>query len=374
MSEYRFWSSRLRTGEILADSLPLRVSSFSRALGGVGELSASLDLRATAARNTDYMSALEPRRTVLWVSQDGFPVWAGVVWDWPHTSVLDWTLPVRALTLESLLDRREVRADLTFTAADVFDVARGLVAAATTGAGREVAGLNVDGGLSGVARTVTLLGTDAKKVLQALRDVAADGDFEWTLEPGTDGDTAGLYLRLGCPRLGQPDAGDAGTVLRFPGNVVDYSWPRTGSAGVNSLAVTATSPAADGTQVTWRSTAVDSEDVGYGYPVVEETVQYSGAVVGGQAQVDTYAASLLAERRLTATVPSVKVAGPNAPLLRELVLGSYVWLLASSPLHPADPTTGAPGLQRPVRVVGWTATPPADGQEESVELVLGEAE
>ncbi len=140
---------------------------------------------------------------------------------------------------------------------------------------------------------------------------------------------------------------------------------------MSSLAATASAPAADGTQVVWRSVAADTEDITLGFPVLET---YAGTLVDGQTQLDTYAATLLGERRHTAAAPSVKVGGASAPLLRELALGSYAWLTVSSPLHPADPATGAPGLARLVRIVGWTATPPADAQEESIDLHLGEVE
>ncbi len=369
---YRYWTSDLRTGQILADWLPLRVSSFARTLGAAADLTATLDLRPSPVQNAANLAALEPRRTVLWVSQDGFPVWGGIVWDWPHTSALDCTLPIRASTLESLFDHREIRADLAFTDADAFDIARTLVAGATAGTGREVAGLLLPEGTAGRTRTVTYLGTDAKKALKALQDLAADADIEFTFDPTAAGDGAAVVLRLGAPQLGT--MADVGLVLGLPGNVVDYAWPRTGSASVNSLAATASAAAADGTQAVWRSVATDAEDVALGFPVLEDTVTYSGALVGGQAQLDTYAATLLAERRHTAAAPSVKVGGANAPLLRELALGSYAWLTVSSPLHPADPATGAPGLARLVRIVGWTATPPADGQEESIDLHLGEVE
>ncbi len=206
---YRYWTSDLRTGQILADWLPLRVSSFARTLGAAADLTGTLDLRLSQAQNAANLAALEPRRTVLWVSQDGVPVWGGIVWDWPHSSALDYTLPIRASTLESLFDHREIRADLAFIDADAFDIARALVTNATAGTGREVAGLLLPESTAGVTRTITYLGTDAKRALKTLQNLAADADVEFTIDPAVAGDGAAFALRLGSarpPRSAWPSA------------------------------------------------------------------------------------------------------------------------------------------------------------------------
>src|SRR5690348_3942516 len=100
MSTYRYFATDLLTGTLRADTLPLHVSSFSRNLGGVGQpgtLSAYLDLGALGTKaQAAYLAALEPRKTLLWVLQDGFPIWAGIVWDWPHTSAVANQLPINA--------------------------------------------------------------------------------------------------------------------------------------------------------------------------------------------------------------------------------------------------------------------------------------
>jgi hypothetical protein len=79
------------------------VQSFSRNLGGVGQpgqLTATLDLGALP-KQSNLLAALEPRRTLLWALQDGWPVWAGVLWDWPHSSAKSNQLPIIADELGS---------------------------------------------------------------------------------------------------------------------------------------------------------------------------------------------------------------------------------------------------------------------------------
>lgn len=376
MSEYRYWATHLVTGQVLADWLPLDVDSFSRALGDVGELTATLDLGQDSARDADLLGVLEPRRTVLWVAQDAYPVWAGIVWDLPHSSILSYQLPIRARTVESLLARREVRDDLVFTGADVFDAARSLVLAGTSGKGASgvVAGLELPAGPAGSTVSVTYLGSESQDVLAALQALAGSADFEFTIEPGYDGSLGGvLRLLLGRPRLGLA-ADAAGPSLTFPGNVLDYAWPRTGGASANSVRATATSTSAAGTQESWVSGAaygLDVDDLAAGNPLLEDTIAFPGGIVTTQAQVDTYAGTVLAQRAGSATVPTVKLGGGALPPLRELVLGGSYWFSATSPLHPS-PGGGTPGLAALVRVVGWTAVPPGEGREESVTLVLGD--
>lgn len=381
MPEYRYWATHVVTGAVLADWIPLGVASFSRTLGEAGELSATLDLHQDPARNAGMLAALEPRRTMLWVAQDRVPVWGGVVWDWPHSSVLSGQLPVRARTVESLLARREIRGDLVFAGADVFDVARSLVTAGTAAKGdsSRIAGLELPTDLAGATTSVTYPGAESQDVLAALQALAAAENFEFTFDVGLGGAAGAdpaVYLRLGRPRLGQGLDPANSPVIQFPGNVLDYAYPRTGSASANDVRATATSGAGSGTQEGWASGAgrgVDLADLALGFPLLEDTVQVSAGTVTFQEQVDTYADTVVAQRTGAATVPTVTLGGGAVPPLWELSLGSHYWFVATSPLHPS-PGGGAPGLATLVRIVGWSAQPPGDGREESVTLVLGEAE
>ena len=68
-----------------------------------------------------------PRKSVLWVLQNGAVVWNGIIANWQHTTVLDGTLPLSCSTMESFLAKRVINTTLTYTNADIFDIARGLV-------------------------------------------------------------------------------------------------------------------------------------------------------------------------------------------------------------------------------------------------------
>ncbi|WP_018502976.1 hypothetical protein [Parafrankia discariae] len=377
MAEYRYWATHVRTGAVLADWLPLDCNSFSRRLCASGDLTATLDLRASATQNRAYLDALEPRRTMLWVGQDGAPIWAGIVWDWPHSSILDYSLPIRASSIESLFGKREIRADLQFTSIDLFDIARGLVTRGTTGTGKNIAGLVLPQTMSGATRSTTYVGAENRKILDVLQGLASSENFEFTFEPGfSDEHMSALFLRLGRPQLGL-SAETTPIVLQFPGNVVDYSFPRVGSDSVNSFRATATSSSTDGMQMSWVSDSArgrDFVDIAAGFPVLEDSGQFPGGIVQYQSQVDTFADTMQRRRARTVTVPTVTVPGPVYPRVQDIPLGSWAWLVASSPLHPEDPETGQPGLATRVRIIGWTVTPPGEGREETTKLHLGEVE
>jgi hypothetical protein len=373
------------TGEILADAIPLTVQSLTRQVNAAGTLTGSLALTDTTAATQPYVEALEATRCVLWALQDGFPVWSGIVWDWPHQSVTPpAVLPLQAQTLESLFARRVVTDTLSYPGIDVFKVFSDLLSygmsknspyitaasppanrlpAAATDAMR-VAGLAVPDITAGVPWTGTVPYSDYRKVADVWNDLISAGGFEFTFEPGLDGD--GNYataVRLGLPALGRP-ADQSGLAFFFPGNVLDYAYPRTGSQGANALWATAPP---NGSAASWQSLYPHGFDLGQlaaGYPLLEDTVSWASSAVTAQPMIDAYADSQMGLRTQQMTTPTLVVGGGGTPGLQEVVLGDWAWLTATSPLHPARGTL--PGLQAQVRVTGWSYVPPAAGQPEAL--------
>ncbi len=230
MSTYHSWVTNLLTGAVIADVVPLQIQSMSRQINGVGQLTGVLNLAANSdVQNTTYLEALEPRRSVLWVAQDGYPVWCGIIWDWTHQSISDRTLPISASTFESLFQHRHIDQILNFTG-DVFDTVRALVefAVAKTPNG-QVAGLTWTNAESGVTMPFSFQAADLKKVADAINDVATTANFEYTILPSLDSNGNGrFYLQLGYPYIGAPIS-QTGIALVYPGNALDYGFPRTGS-------------------------------------------------------------------------------------------------------------------------------------------------
>lgn len=376
MTQYRYVTTDLVTGRLLADTLPLHVQSFARQIGQEGALSGYMDLTAS---NAKLLPALETRRTLLWVLEDGYPVWVGVLWDEPTGSILPKQYQIQAKTIESLFSHRRIRDNLSYTGADYCDVWRALLRYATDpvlkGPQAVLAGLAAQGTQIGSLITTSYAAGDLKDVATALGDLETAGGFESTFEPVLDGSgQLAITARLAA-RLGQPYQ-NTGLRLQYPGSLVDYGWPRMGSQSANF--VIATAPTSGTGAGTWTSGygaghGVDEADLAAGYPLLEGAVQYNGAAIMSQAQIDAYADGYLGITGHSPCVPPIVIdtSSPSAPAIKALGLGDQAALAATSERHPAR-ADGSPGLQALVRIIGWQVTPPDQGQDGKITLTVGD--
>jgi Putative Ig domain len=397
MADYRYISTDLISGRLLSDSLPLDVQSFSMQLNGGGTLTGQLNLDQIPQVNAPFVAALATRRAVLWALADGYPVWAGVCWDWPDMSRQSGTLPVSAQTIDTVWSHRLITDTIEYPQVDLFTAFIDLVnygqtknssyissvsPAATRQAGYlsmvaangKVAGLVLPTGaaaLAGVPWTASYTWSDLTQVSSAWQDMAASGNLVYSFVPGltADGQLA-IFLQLAYDEPGVP-LPSSGIVLSYPGNVLDYGYQVTGSQSSNY--VWATAPP-NGSALQWQSQwphGADTADLAAGYPLMETTVSWEGSFVTGQAQVDAFAdghVKLLTQGMAT---PVINVGGGTYFGLQGLALGDSVWFAATSPLHP--PTVDAdgwqrPGLQQELRITGWTLYPPGPQQSEYLQL------
>src|ERR1017187_366385 len=238
MSVYRYATTELTTGVTKGDWLPMVPMNFARNINATGTFTGALNLIAgnTPAQRANNILAVEPERSVLWCYQDSVPVWCGIIWDWPHMSILDNTLPLTCSTMESLFQKRLITDDLTFTNADIFDVFRGLAAyALSKNPSAGVAGFTMGTNESGIITTISYTGSDMKAVYDAWTDLVAAYAFEYSIRPALD--SAGnpvMVLDLGMPQLGLPLA-TANLAFSLPGNLLDYRFSRTGSTSANTV-------------------------------------------------------------------------------------------------------------------------------------------
>lgn len=387
---FTYLATDLITGAVLADSIPLTVQSFSMQINGSGTLTGSLALNEDFSLNAPYLNALECRKAVLWVLEGNYPVWAGVVWDWPHMSLQDGTLPISAQTLDSVFSHRLITETIEYAQVDLFQAFIDLVNYGTTknspyvspvspisgpaspavAAAAKVARLVLpsgDAAISGVPWTASYTYSDLTQVSSAWSDMAQAGSFEYVFQPGLDasGELA-VFVRLGYDQLGR-GVGESGYSLAYPGNVIDYGYQRTGSQSSN--VIWATAPP-NGAQLQWESAyphGYDLTDLADGYPLMEGTVSWQGSTVTEQSQVDGFADGQAALVTQAMTIPVVNIGGSGKPDLKDIVLGDSAWFSATSPLHPAG-ANGEPGLQVQVRVSGWTWYPPGPQQSEYGQL------
>lgn len=374
MSTYRYFATDVVTGALRASDIPLRVTSFGRNLGGVGQpgqLMGYLDL-ARNSNQASLLAALEPRRTLLWVQQDDFPVWAGPVWDWNHQSAASNQLPIIANEIGSLFARRQIRDNLTggiWTGADQFDVLRNLVLYGTStsvkGSNAAVAQLVMTTNESGVTVTESFQATNLTKVSDALDQISLKYNLEYAWDPGLSSTGAPIItMRVGTSAtMGRPYS-STNLQLVFPANCVDYMWPRTGSQGRNSMLAIA----AGSGGVAWASNASthgrDTADLAAGYPLTEDSVSYTGSVITAQGQIDAFADNRQLLVAKSPTIGRFSVAGGQTPMVRQVQLGDHAMAIATSSYHPAGPG-GAPGLMQDGRIISWTVYPPDAQMQQS---------
>lgn len=373
-SQYRYLTTRVLDGVLMGDWLPFEPQSFSMVINGGGTFTGSLDLiPLSPQQNAQNLAAITPRKAVLWVLQDGVPIWNGILWDWTPTTVLPPPqMPVGASTMEFLLGKRIIDTDLVFTSADVFDMARGIIqfAFSKTPNG-QVAGITYTSAESGITDSLTFDGSQNQDCLSALGVLVSTYNIEFNFRPYMDqSGNLRTNVDLGYPALGQPYPA-SGLAYSFPGCLLDYEFTATGSTGANKLIGSAQSTDASGDGTALTGSAIDLTDIANGYPLTESAVSPTGVNFTTDAQVDAYCAGLLPSTTATQLAPLLVLGNGQQPALKITQLGSYASVALTSAQHPAGPN-GEPGFTGVGRVVSWSCYPPTSQQAEYAEIQLGD--
>jgi len=371
-STYRYLTSNVLSGALMGDWLPIGPQSFTRAINTTGTFSGSLNLiPGSPQQNSANLAAITPRKAVLWVLQDGVPIWNGILWDWVPTTVLQQQLPIQASTMESLLGKRIIDTDLVFTSADIFDMARGIIRFAfSKSPNGQVAGITYSAALSGITGTLTFDGSQNQDCLAALGTLVSTYGLEFSFRPYMDQNgNLRTNVDLGYPALGQPYPA-SGLAYNFPGCLLDYAFVATGSTGANRLIGSAQESTASGSGVALTGTAIDETDIGNGYPLTEEAISPTGVTFTTDQQVSDYCAGVLPSTTATQLAPLVVLGNGQYPPLSVTQLGSYASCAFTSAEHPAGPA-GEPGFTGVGRVVSWSCYPPTSQQAEYVQLQIG---
>jgi hypothetical protein len=380
-TDYRYLCTNVLSGALMGDYLPMEPQSFSDVINGGGTISTNLDLitgvitpqgfENLSQQDIVNLAAVTPRKAMMWVLQDGTPVWSGILWDWVPTTILQQQLPIQGATLDFLLSRRIIETDLVFNDYDVFDMARAIVQYAfSKGPGYQVAGVTYSAAESGIIDSLTFDGSQNQDCLTALNTLVSTYSIEFHFRPYMD-QAGGLHISfdLGYPALGQAYPA-SGLAYSFPGNLLDYAFTATGSTGANRLIGSAQNTDAGGSGLALTGSAVDDVDIANGYPVTEQVVSPTGVTFTTGAQVSAYCAGLLPSYTATQIAPMVVLGNGQYPPIAVTQLGSYCSAAFTSPLHPAN-ADGSPGFTGNGRVVSWTVYPPTSQQAEYSEIQLG---
>jgi hypothetical protein len=400
MSTYQFFTSNILTGQIMADTLPIVGQTASRQINQIGNFNGYLPLvdaagqDASTAMVTYWRNSLIPWKSILWILQDGHPIWGGPVVGWPHQSITDGTLPIQAATMENLFKYRQLTKQLSYANVDVFDIFKAELEYAlskkpngnVSGTGRYTgsAGLQDNVAKSGQLGSITET-AGFQSIYDCWNDLVTSYGLEYTLTPSI-ADAKSFYFNviLGLPMIGRT-YGTTRLRMQLPGlGSVDYAWQWVPSNPVNRMVVTGSGTAVVNTGVNktkvnpgktvarnYTAIATASNELSQGYPLLEGNTSFFGTITS-QAQANNYAKNLLYSSTIIKSLtPLWTVGGDAIPMIRETQLGDEVFVTATSPLHPAT-AVGGPGLEQLMRITGWTLTFPNAQTAESTQFQLGD--
>jgi hypothetical protein len=314
MTTYRYLFADLITNSVIAE-LPLTNVNFTQALNTAGTFSGDLLLSGVSAAFNVANSTI-PGRTAVYVDRDGIIVWGGVLWNREYRSA-NQHLTLTAREFESYFERRRITTTQAFNAVDQFTVAQTLVNNAQAVTGGNI-GVIVGTNTSGVNISKVYYNYEYKTVYSALLDLSrSENGFDFNVLVAYDGGgVPRKTLNLSYPKSGTRYSASNQTapVFEFPaGNVVEYSYPEDGSIAANTIY--ANGPGYNEGKL--NATATDATKVPAGWPLLEDSVNYS----------DVTDATLL-QNLATAQVNAVSYPPTTvqlvAPAYVNPVLGTYV--------------------------------------------------
>jgi hypothetical protein len=389
---YRFITSDIITGEILADNLPMIGQSATRQINNVGSFQGYLALQtassqllelgidtATIADMTNaWVNACTPWKTLIWILQDGQPIFNGPITAWSPDSIMDGQLPIQAASMEQMFDERVNSDTLTYTDLDIFEIFRQeLQYALGKTPNGNIAGTGQYANTSGVVDNVQYSGVLGSITEQAGYQTVYDDFTDLVNAYGLEfafsaaiTDSGSLYTlaQMGLPQMGRLYQ-NTGLQFVFPGQgMVDYAWQWIPTSPANS--VTVTGQGDQSTPVTYTATAQATSELAAGWPLLEAVSSFYGTVTS-QAQINGYAEQLLYTTAVNKSLNPIFTVSPQGPVqIKDTQLGDEAYVIATSPLHPAGPN-GEPGVAELLRIIGWTLTFPSDGTGESTQFTFG---
>jgi hypothetical protein len=432
---YQFLTTDILTGQILADNLPIIGQNATRQINAVGSFQGMLALQTANSQMTElgldpvtisqmvqtWVNALIPYKSILWILQNGFPIFNGPVTAFTPNSIMDGQLPIQAASMEQIFQYRVNSETLTYNNVDVFEIFRQeLQYAVSKKPNGIIAGTGQYANQSGIIASSVYSGIQASIQEQAgyqsiyddWNDLVTGYGLEFALSPAIT-DSGSLYTKveLGLPQMGRLFA-NTGLTFVFPGQgMVDYAWQWVPQAPANS--VTVTGQGSDQTEIpikikgitvgytafptnaknkTYTATAQATSELNAGWPLLEQVSSFWGSVTS-QKQLNQYATQLLYTTAVHKSLNPIFTLSAQAPVqIKDTQLGDEVYVSATSPLHPAQvgvpgdvlgistwlnipineaAQPGAPGVTALLRIISWSLTFPNGSTPEETQFTLG---
>ncbi|MGA2412709.1 MAG: hypothetical protein ABSG46_20290 [Candidatus Binataceae bacterium] len=391
-NEYQFITTNILTGAVLADNLPMIGQTATRQINNVGQFQGYLALKTADAQMLEvgidpvtsssivqtWVNACIPWKSVLWILQNGQPIFNGPITAWSPDSIMDGQLPIQAASMEQMFQCRVTSKVLTYTNLDVFEIFRDeLQYALSKSPNGQIAGSGQYANTSGIVDTVEYSGVIAsiteeagyQSIYDNWNDLVNAYGLEFALTPAiTPAGSLYTQVQLGLPQMGRLYQ-NTGLQFVFPGQgMVDYAWQWIPTSPANSMTVTGQGGGTN--PKTYVAVALASSELSAGWPLLEATSSFYGTVTS-QTQINGYAKELLYTTAVNKSLQPIFTLGPQAPVqIKDTQLGDEVYCIATSPLHPAG-ANGVPGIAELLRITSWTLTFPTGEQAEQTQFTLG---
>jgi hypothetical protein len=352
------------------DRFDCNISQLSSYIGKAGSLAATIPI--PNQQIGDRCQAIKGRggQLTAYVYHDNELWWGGTVSGTPlkgggrHGS----TMGITGATVESYLDRREIRTDTTWTDIEQVEILRGAWNSVQNTADGNL-GIDVPTiPATGVTRRLKVLRSEARTWGSAVAEIAAPIDgLEWLIDVYADGNgTRHRQLIAGSPKIGRASRPQ---LFAFPGSILDYSLDWDALAGATSFQARGDAVGAlSGNQrqpLLSTAGAYDATDLlAHGMLRFDATVDHSGAKL--PSQVNGYAQRDLAKG--AGAIPIIDISVGLAGFNRS-ILGSVFTATIDDFAFKRGPN-GEPGYSSRNRCIGYEITPAERGNPDQAHLII----
>jgi hypothetical protein len=364
VAHYTYLATDLASNRVLGE-LPVNNVSLDCQLNKPGNMNAGMHLSDKRIPDDELVARCTPGKTAFWAYRENSIVWGGIVLSREYQSNGK-SLTLTGQTFECYPTRRFPRlvigtATQSLTmgqAAGVNYLIQQLQSIANGNIGIAPATLPlVDPSVSFTINGYDL-STSYDDIIQSI--VTRNNGPDYTIAWQEDGNGLPQKLLVVGTPIGNP-IGMTDLTVDYPGPVVDYIYNENASQGNNQWWAVGDG---DGAAAIVGS-AGDANAFASGYPIWEGVNQYQG--VTDQSTVNSHALSDLSSLDIPLVTHHVDLFGNAFPVFGSYGMGDYVVVNVTDPRFPVGNTFK-------VRAIGWTISPPDEGQgTEQIALVFDEA-
>jgi hypothetical protein len=372
MTSYQYLFCDLLTDQPIA-SLELEQVRFDRRIIQAGSFSATAQVpnaavaekvrRIVPSGPLDWHTG--PGRTVCHILRNGSLWGTYLIWQvTPQGGEKGRnSVAIQGASLESYLNRVEIREDLTYTGQDeITGIGAALITHMQSDARADI-GLILNATASGQLRDRTYRRSEAASYGQRLSEIATvDDGFEWMIRTYLDG--AGARIREWVAADQLPSAAVDHAFTR-PGNIMSWSYlsdATNAATDWQARGATINSDLGETSEPLMSNTWPVDELTDVGWPLLTRTLDHQN--VTEFATLEAYAHWWRNNRSGVLRIPQATVRLTDQTRFTPNSLGDYARLTIVDTWYPLA-TDGSPSFSERWRVIGCEITPPSRGADET---------